>query len=203
MLTFSGGERTLDSDGDYDRSRPLELYVEKLGQDTRELKPIIVSLDKFEGLRKESFDYWIKPIRLLDQENLLLIVGVTPRSYSQTPTESSVFPEPWGFYVFNLKTEQAKIIGTVKKADVEINFNSSPKVTSTRDGRLISLFTFIEAGNAFAIYDTKQDKEILRKSLEDGEIYGVLFSADETKIAVSVKYFRGENKTRAQYLTNQ
>ncbi len=202
LLTFLGGELTTDSDGDYDRARPLELYLEKLGQDTENLKPIIVTLEKFEGVRKEAFHYWIKPLRLLDSENLLLIVGATPQSYSQTPTETNVSPEPWGFYVFNLKTEQAKILGTIKKADVDINFNRSPKTSTTKNGRLISLFTFVETGNVFAVYDTKQDKEIIRKSIEDGEIYGVIFSSDETKIAVGVKYLRGEGKMRTQYFTN-
>ncbi len=202
VLTFLGGELTTDSDGDHIKTAPLELYVEKLGQETKDLAPITVPPNKFEGIRKEAFNYWIKPLRLLDKENLLLIVGPTPRTYSRTPTENYVFPEPWGFYVFNLKTEQAKILGTTKTSDVEINFQGLPKITSTKDGRLISLFTFGEPGNTFAIYDTRQDKEILRKSVEDGEIEGVIFAGDETKIAVMVKYLRGQNKSKAQSFIN-
>jgi hypothetical protein len=186
LLTFSGGEPTTDSDGDYDRSRPLEIYLEKLGEDTKDLKPITVSLDKFEGVRTLALYYWIKPLHLLDSENLLVIAGATPQTYSQTLTETYVSPEPWGFYIFNLKTEQAKILGTIKKADADINFHS---------------FTFVEPENFFAVYDTKQDKEIIRKTIGEGEIYGVIFSDDETKIAVGVKYYRGE-KRRVQYFTN-
>ena len=201
LLTFTGGSASLDSDGDYGSSRPLELYLEKLGQETKDLKPIIVSLDKFEGVKKDARQYWIKPLRLLDHENLLLIAGAFPRGYSRTPNETGLFPEPWGFYVFNLKTEQAKILGTIKEADAEINFNGSPKVSLTKDGRLISLYTFLDAGNAMAVYDTKQDKEIFRKSIEDGEISGTIFSNDETRVAVRVKYLRGEKK-RVQYFVN-
>jgi hypothetical protein len=201
FLTFSGGILTTDSKGRYDRARPLEIYLEKLGQETKDLKPLMVGLDKFEGLRKDASEYWIRPLRLLN-ENLLIIAGARPQTYSQILGEITVSPEPWGLYLFNLKTEQAKILGTIKKADAEINFHDSPKVSSTKDGRLISLFTFVGEGNSFAIYDTKQDKEIMRKTIKDGEISGVTFLNDQTKIAVLVKHNQGSQNNRVQYSAN-
>lgn len=198
LITFTGGTLLGDSDEGYINANPLEIYLENLGENTDDIEPIIAEYKQFTGLEKVSFEYWIKPIRLMDGENLLVVAGSVPSSsYSNDGSgneDFSVRPDPWGFYTVNLKTNKIKLLGSTKKGNEEISFVEKPKITSTIDGRYIGIFTYFDRNGTFTVYDTKKDSELFKKTVdEDESISDILFSKNEKQIiAIVLDYSRNK-----------
>ena len=189
LLTFRGGTMKTDSDEGLFPSEPLEIFIEEFGADPTNFKKIELGPDKFEGLKKDKRYYWIKPIRLLDNEELLILAGISPTSYSLGMGEDSVEPEPWGFYKLNLQSEKIKRLGDVKKSDVEIHLITEPQITSNENGGLVAFYNYFEGANGFIVFDTANDKELFRDFSNDKmEIKSLLFSQDGRKLAVGSKW---------------
>ena len=201
LVGYSGGVMTTDSDGDYFPGRPLEIYLEELGEIPKEKKPLVLQLEMFEGTKKNAVYYWISPVRLLEDNKLLVIAGARPQGYGYGQnTETYVNPESWGFFTVDPEDGNISKHGSTKMSDSEIHLLYTPKAVSTLDGRFIALASGIYNEYYVAVFDTKADREIFRKAASENKEFGdLILSKDGKYLAVAVKHNSGGENDRVYY----
>ena len=199
LVSYTGG-RSSSSDNDW--GAPLEFYLTDIGNTSKDIKPTVVPLEKFEGVRKNARSYYILPVRLISSDELLIVAGAVPASYQYGEgIETKVSPEPWGFYLLNPQNGNIRPYGSTRTGDTEINFIDAPRAYSTSDGKFLALISGFHIGNAVVIFDAKTDKEIFRQRMPDEyEITDVILSEDGSQTAVAVKHYKKmRNGTSADY----
>ena len=201
VVSYSGGVMLHDSDEDYFSGRPLEIYLETLGEIQNEKKPLVLQLDMFEGVEKDAIDYWIAPVRLLENNKLLVIAGAQPEGFRYGKgKETYVRPASWGFFTVDPEDGNVSELGSTKMSDSEIHLLHTPSVVSTPDGRFIALESGIYSESYAAVFDTQSDLEIFRKAAPKNTVFrDLILSKDGKNLAIVVEHIRGAGNDRVYY----
>ncbi len=178
------------------RGAELEVFVEKPTDKTDVLRLLKLPLEKLDAVKLNKKSYLTLPVKLLNNNNLLVFAGGKPRTIPAD--ENHDFdPDIWGFYKINL--ENGEISGTkaIDKFDNAVNLFNLPITDATANGKIAAAAFSKTDAKLVVAFNTETGGEIFRKSFDETrksemnplrvtKLRSIAISKDRTKIAIAV-----------------